>query len=50
MAYVKPVRPVIVIRAEKAEEFSSIIVDEKKRRKEKELLALFRANTMKKEK
>lgn len=48
MAYQKPIRPVVVISADKAEKFLASVPDPEARKKEKELLAIFKKNNMKK--
>ena len=48
MAYVKPIRPILVIAADKVEKFNAQKPDSEARKKRKELVAAFRANNMKK--
>lgn len=47
MAYVKPIRPLIVVASSKAEEFKSMKPDQEKREEHKKLLERFRKNMVK---
>lgn len=48
MAYAKPLRPVIVLSADKAEKFLAKVPDPLERKKEKELMLLFKKNNLRK--
>lgn len=48
MAYVKPIKPAVVLSYRKAEKFLSQVPDQESRKREKELLERFRKNNTKK--